>query len=294
MVLGISDLRGIEKQVEVNWGKTTAFFSPGTPSNSITQSGLHTEVTFKNDSSVSHAFSLRLILRGSQLLYFLPTGKTTEVSMASTWPDPAFKGAFLPKTHSISDDGFTAEWSVLDLNRKFPPWWTNERYRLDQSAFGVDFIVPVDDYQKTYRSIHYAILFIGLTFLVFFFIEVSRKVRIHAIQYLLVGMALVVFYTLLLSMSEHLDYNLAFGLSAFATIALISAYVKAVLKSRALTSLIAGILTTLYGFIFVVIQLQDFALLIGSIGIFIILALTMFFSRKIDWSNARGNDESNG
>jgi inner membrane protein len=233
---------------------------------------------------------MNVSLRGSGHLFVVPMGKVTDVALRSSWPDPKFNGAFLPTNPNPTSEGFEARWSVLDLNRNFPQWWTNDRHSVEDASFGVELLVPVDDYQKTYRSIHYAILFIGLTFMVFFFIEVSKKVHIHSIQYLLVGMALVVFYTLLLSLSEHIDYNLAFGLAAGATIALITGYVKAVLKSGPLTLLIAGILSVLYGFIFVVIQLQDLALLIGSIGIFLILALTMYFSRKIDWSSARSGD----
>jgi inner membrane protein len=145
--------------------------------------------------------------------------------------------------------------------------------------------LPVDGYQKSHRSIRYAILFIGFTFLVFFFIEALNKILIHPVQYILVGVALIVFFTLLLSISEHLHFNLAFIISALATLVLIAGYVKAILKSNKLTLLITGILFVLYAFIFIIIQLQDFALLIGSIGVFIILSLVMYFSRKIDWYN---------
>lgn len=290
LVVGLSDLRGIEEQVALNWGDQHGLFSSGVPPSGIASSGLHAEVEVSGDSLRVYPFALSIQARGSQHLYFSPLGKVTHVNLASSWKDPKFNGAFLPAERDPGEDGFTAQWKVLDLNRNFPQWWTNNRHSVEGSSFGVDLLVPVDDYQKTYRSIHYAILFIALTFMVFFFIEVTRKVKIHAIQYLLVGIALVVFYTLLLSTSEHLNYNLAFLLSAGATIALITGYVKAVLKSYSLTLLIAGILSVLYGFIFVVIQLQDFALLIGSIGIFLILALTMYFSRKIDWSSARSGD----
>ena len=168
--------------------------------------------------------------------------------------------------------------------------WTGNKYSISDSSFGIDLILPVDNYQKSYRSIRYAILFIAFTFLVFFFIEVLNKLFIHPIQYILVGMALVVFYTLLLSISEHLNFNLAFLVSALATLLLIAGYVKAILKSKALTYFIVAVLTILYSFIFIIIQLQDFALLIGSIGIFIILGLTMYYSRKIDWFSLTLNE----
>jgi inner membrane protein len=139
-------------------------------------------------------------------------------------------------------------------------------HKIESSNFGIDLLLPVDNYQKSYRAIQYAILFIGFTFLVFFFIEVLYKTFIHPIQYLLVGISLIIFYTLLLSISEHVSFNSAFIIAAIATLLLISGYVFAILKSKNLTFLITGILTILYGFIFIIIQLQDYALLIGSIG----------------------------
>jgi inner membrane protein len=224
-------------------------------------------------------------------LYFTPVGKVTDVRLSSAWPNPSFNGAFLPDRRRVGDTGFTANWNVLHLNRNYPQLWTSNKYDISGSAFGIDLLLPVDSYQKTYRSIHYAILFIGFTFLVFFFIEVLNKIFIHPMQYLLVGVALIVFYTLLLAISEHLHFNLAFILSALATLFLIGGYVRAILRSARLTMLISGILTILYAFIFVIIQLQDYALLIGSIGIFIILALVMYFSRKIDWYHLNLQDK---
>ena len=246
-----------------------------------------------NDST-KYNFNLSIHLKGSQQLYFTPVGKITDINITSEWPNPSFNGAFLPDTRNISEKGFKANWNVLHLNRNFPQIWIGDRHSIDESSFGIDLLLPVDNYQKSYRSIKYAILFIVFTFLVFFFIEILNKVFIHPIQYILVGVALIVFYTLLLSISEHLQYNLAFIVSAFATLLLIAGYVRAILGSAKLTLLITGILTILYSFIFVIIQLQDYALLIGSIGIFIILGLVMYFSRKINWYdlNLGGKNES--
>jgi inner membrane protein len=209
----------------------------------------------------------------------------TDVNLASEWPNPSFNGAFLPDKRTVTVNGFKANWNVLHLNRNFPQIWTGNQHAISNSSFGIDLLLPVDNYQKSYRSIRYAILFIGFTYLVFFFIEVLNKIFIHPIQYILVGVALIVFYTLLLSISEHINYNFAFIISALATLLLIAGYVRAILKSGKLTMLISGILAVLYTFIFVIIQLQDYALLIGSIGLFIILGLVMYFSRKIDWYN---------
>jgi len=283
--LGISDLRGIEKQVSLHWNEETHSFNPGTITNDLIESGINTNVGITNSDSASYEFSLSLDLKGSQKLYFIPVGEITDVNISSEWNNPSFNGAFLPDDRTVNADGFNANWNILHLNRNFPQQWVGSMNHVNESAFGIDLLLPVDSYQKSMRSIKYALLFICFTFIVFFFVEVLQKVFIHPVQYILVGIALVVFYTLLLSISEHLNYNMAFLISAILTLLLIVGYVKAILKSTQLTFLIGGILTILYAFIFVIIQLQDYALLIGSIGIFLILALVMYFSRKIDWYN---------
>lgn len=284
-VVGIDDLRGIEEQINLSWNNESISFNPGVSSDDVVKSGINAVVKMDPKDSSTYQFKLSLNLKGSQLLYFTPVGKVTDINLSSDWPNPSFNGAFLPDKREISEKGFKANWNVLHLNRNFPQIWTGSQHTISKSSFGIDLILPVDNYQKSYRSIRYAILFIGFTFLVFFFIEVLNKVFIHPVQYILVGVALIVFYTLLLSFSEHMKYNLAFIISALSTLLLIAGYVKAILKSTQLSLLISGILTVLYTFIFVIIQLQDYALLIGSIGIFIILGLVMYFSRKIDWYN---------
>jgi inner membrane protein len=291
-VVGINDLRGIEKQVNLTWNKENISFNPGVSSNDVVGSGINALLALNPNDSSAYNFNLTLDLKGSQLLYFTPVGKVTDINLSSEWPNPSFNGAFLPDSRDVSETGFKANWNVLHLNRNYPQIWTGSRHTIGSSSFGIDLLLPVDNYQKSYRSIRYAILFIGFTFLVFFFIEMLNKVYIHPIQYILVGVALVVFYTLLISISEHLKYNIAFVISAIATLLLIAGYVRAILKSRQLTLLISGILTVLYSFIFVIIQLQDYALLIGSIGIFLILGLVMYFSRKIDWYNLNLNETS--
>lgn len=288
-VIGINDLRGIEKPANMNWNGNQVVFNPGVSSKDVVSSGINAMVVFSD--TMNYNFSVSLDLKGSQLLYFTPVGKVTDVKISSDWPDPSFDGAFLPDSRNVSAKGFDANWNVLHLNRNYPQLWTGTQSAFGESAFGINLRLPVDNYQKSYRSIKYAILFIAFTFLVFFFIEVLKKVFIHPVQYILVGMALIVFYTLLLSLSEHLNFNRAFIVSAVATLLLVAGYVKAILHSRQLMLLISGILAILYSFIFVTIQLQDYALLIGSIGVFIILALVMFFSRKIDWYNLNLNEK---
>lgn len=292
LTIGINDLRGIEKQINLNWNNNHISFNPGVASNDVVMTGINAGIPINPQDSSVYNFSFSLDLKGSQLLYFTPVGKVTDISISSTWQSPSFNGAFLPDIRNVSDSGFVAKWNVLHLNRNYPQVWTGSKHSIGESAFGIDLLLPVDNYQKSYRSIRYAVLFIGFTFLVFFFIEVLNKVFIHPIQYILVGIALVVFYTLLLAISEYFNFNFAFILSALATLLLIAGYVKAILKSTKLTYLLSGILLVLYTFIFVIIQLQDFALLIGSIGVFLILGLVMYFSRKIDWYNLNMNEKN--
>ena len=288
---GIDDLRGIEKQIELNWEGKKLPFNPGVSNQDIFYSGINSKVSISPTDDHLYRFSFDIELKGSQQLCFTPVGKETDVVLNSDWQTPKFDGAFLPDQHKTDKAGFKAHWNILNLNRNYPQSWTGSSYKLRDSSFGVDLKLPVDNYQKSHRSIHYAILFIGLTFLVFFFIEIFQSSGIHPIQYILVGIALVVFYTLLLSISEHIRFNYAFILSALATVALISLYVRAILRSLKMSLFIAGLLSMLYIFIFVIIQLEDLALLIGSIGVFIILGLVMYFSRKIDWYNI-GQDKN--
>lgn len=279
--MGITDLLGIERQIELNINEKKVPFNPGVISNDILSSGINSGINYNSEFN----FSYNLDLRGSQVLNFTPVGKTTDVTMKSTWNNPSFSGAFLPDKRSIAASGFSANWNILHLNRNYPQSWTGSKYSTNESVFGIDLLLPVDNYQKATRAVKYAILFIGFTFLVFFFIEVLNKVFIHPVQYILVGTALVIFFALLLSISEYLNFDFAYIISAISTLVLIALYIKAILKNNSLTILISSILFILYSFIFIIIQLQDYALLIGSIGIFLILALVMYFSRKIDWYN---------
>ena len=284
LTMGISDLRGIENELLISLNDTDIMFNPGSAAPNLIYSGVNIKFPEINpEEETVYNFSLNISLKGSQQLYFVPAGKTTEIHLNSPWQNPSFNGAFLPSPRTVDKKGFTADWKVLNLNRNFPQMWTNEQYNFNNSAFGVDLLLPVDNYQKIMRSIKYAVLFIVFTFITFFFTEVLKKKFIHPVQYILVGAALVIFYILLLSITEQLSFNTAFFISAGATLALISAYIRAILKSTPLMLMITGILAVLYTFIFVIIQMQDYSLLIGSIGLFLILALIMLLSRKVDW-----------
>jgi inner membrane protein len=226
---------------------------------------------------------MQIKLKGSEQLHFIPMGKTTEVSLTSAWSDPSFNGNFLPEPYQVNETGFTASWKILHLNRSYPQEWKDKSFDLGGSSFGVSLLQVGDTYSKTERSVKYAILFVTLTFLLYFFIEILQKKKVHPLQYVLVGLAIIIFYTLLLSISEYLGFNAGYFISATATVLLITAYTKSMFRDWKIVIVFFLVLSALYGFIFALIQLQDGALLFGSIGLFIILAIVMYYSRKIEW-----------
>jgi len=295
----ISDIRGLKEEVKVHIAGADLDLVPGKFSSDQFKNALSASLPawFMALSSGATApgisparpaapidFSTTIRLKGSQDLLFVPLGKSSSVEVSSSWPNPSFTGTYLPDLRTVKDSGFVAEWKVLYLNRSYPQQWKDATYDLESSAFGVNLIVPVDSYQQTTRSVKYAILCILLTFTAFFLIEWIYTKAIHSMQYLLVGVALCIFYTLLLSFSEYIPFNGAYLIASMATIGLISWYVKSILQSSKMSLFIACLLTVLYGFIFTLIQLQDYALLMGSVGLFIALAVVMYFSRKIKWN----------
>lgn len=291
ITIGISDLKGVREQVNIKLNTDNVLLNPGLISSDLVSSGLHSN--FSLDSiPVKLDFSFNLSLNGSEQLMFTPIGKITNVDLKSPWKEPSFDGEFLPTKREISENGFTANWKILHLNRNYPQGWSDKKHRLASSQFGVNLKLPVDVYQKSMRVAKYAILFIVLTYLVFFFVEILNRILIHPIQYILVGIALVLFYILMLAFSEQMYFDIAYITAALMTISLVFLYCKSILKSWGLAAMTASILLILYGFIFIIIQMQDFALLFGSLGVFLILAVTMYFSRKIDWFDITQKDEA--
>lgn len=285
LVLGLDDSRGLQENVKLTWGDTTAILEAGVPNNNIIKTGLNAPIALNREAPA--AFSINVQLKGSNYLYFTPVGKTTEVTITSPWKNPSFDGQYLPTDAvDITDKGFTAKWKVLEVSRNYPQVWKDDLgYEILKSAFGLKLLQPTDGYSKTDRSLKYAILIIALTFIVFFFIEIFQKRQIHPLQYILVGIALCVFYTLLLSISEYTGFDTAYLIAATATVSLISLYVFSIFKKMKIAAGFTLALGGLYTYLFILIQLQDYALLCGSIGLFVILSIIMYFSRKIDWYN---------
>ena len=286
LAVGISDLRGINETIKLHWNNTPFDVDPGVEARAVIDAGVSVKVPVAATPPVSGRYEVafEVNLNGSEALHVVPLGKETRVHLASSWTTPSFDGAFLPDARIVTEEGFTADWRVLHLNRNYPQQWRGAGVKLDESAFGVSLLLPVDQYRKSMRAAKYAILVIAFTFLTFFLTEVrNRKERAHPFQYILVGLALCLFYALLVSLSEHVSFNAAYAAAGLATTGAVTAYARSIFKTRLLSLVTGTVLLVLYGFVFVILQLQDYALLVGSAGLFAALALTMYLTRNIDW-----------
>lgn len=290
LVFEISDARALENAVAVRWGAADVSFSPGTGSLGPERRGIHALVPLTGEEE-SVAFSTRLEMKGSRSIRFAPMARDTQVSIDGDWASPSFQGAWLPTVREVREDGFTASWSVPHLGRNYPQRWANvpETAVVHGSLFGVDLLSPVDAYRQTDRSLKYQILFLGLTFTTIWLFEVLAGARVHWIQYALIGAALCVFYLLELSLSEHLGFGLAYALAAGAVLGLVTMYSRAVLKAPGRTAALAGVVASLYGCLYVLIRLEDYALLTGSIGLFVVLAAIMYLTRNVNWHQPRAD-----
>lgn len=299
---GITDLRGIGENPVVKVGEATlpseplsdigitvnqysrANADPVEGTSGYSMSGIITPLGWAAKPESIGGVNMQLNLKGSESLYFVPTGKSTEVSSTSSWASPSFEGKLLPE-HTVTDSGFTAVWKVLSFNRPFSQKWMDHDQSLSGSEFGVRLLIPADQYQKSTRTAKYGVLIILLAFTALFLVEITTKARIHPFQYILVGVALIIYYTLLLSFSEHVGYNAAYVIASIATTILVTLYSTTFLKGRPMVMLFSSLMASFYTFIFIIIQAQDFSLLIGSIGLFLIIGLLMYFSRNIKWYN---------
>ncbi len=286
LTFGISDLRGIEDELKLKWQDQELRVNPGSRLTDLINSGVTVQIPeISINEGMKYEFQMNLNLQGSQNISFVPLGNITHVELDSNWPSPSFIGKFLPDQREITGDGFKAYWKILQLNRNFPQSWMDpdQSQNISDAAFGVNLIMSIDDYQKSMRSAKYAVMTIALTFLIFFLVEILNKRKIHPFQYGMVGLALCLFYILLVSISEYLNFNLAYLISSVAIISMISLYSLSVFKVIKLSLLLIATLISIYGFLYVTLQLTDFALLLGSIGLTIILGLTMYFTRNVDW-----------
>jgi inner membrane protein len=282
----IRDLRGVRDTLKVNWNGRELVLQPGSGVKFYPK-GAHVDVP-KLPQSGKIPFSLDIALRGSGSIQFAPTGMENEVSLNSAWPDPGFRGAFLPQERRITPQGFDANWKVSYYGRNFPQQWRGSdsgyaEKELASSYYGVEFVSLIDSYRNVERATKYGLLFIALVFVTFFLFETLTGLKVHAIQYTLVGAALVLFYLALLSLSEFVNFGLSYIVAGAASTLLISLYSTTVLKSGKLAGALAAGLAVVYGLLYFILQLQDYSLLAGTAGLLIALAAVMYVTRNIDW-----------
>lgn len=307
MILSMSDLRGISDNPIFKVGAIAKTTEPSNdlglaieenrtttpsseyeevaevPSSTRTSKGIIAPLHWQSADDFKSNATIQLQLKGSKSLRFVPTGKTTLVGLKGPWNNPSFDGEFIPEDRTVTEKEFSATWKILNYNRPFAQQWSGKSQVITGADFGVTLLIPVDQYQKSIRTAKYGQLIIILTFVALFLVEITKRIRIHPFQYILIGVALIIYYSLLLSLSEQVGYNIAYGIASLATISLVSFYASSFLKNGQLVVLFTSLLTVFYTFIFVIILQQDFSLLLGSIGLFLIIAALMYFSRKVEW-----------
>ncbi|MHA6205422.1 cell envelope integrity protein CreD [Dyella soli] len=285
--LVVGDLRGLQEVTEllVN-GKPQQFSS-----SAATFGGQWSTVTVPLDLDALNGqaidFVLSFRLAGTQSLKLLPLARTMDVKMRAPWPDPSFVGAALPVERQVDAHGFSARWHMLDLNRSYGQSWRASDVRVDgsvkDSAFGVALFQPVDVYQRNVRAGKYGLLFITMTFVAFFLFEVLKRLRVHPVQYLLVGAALTTFYVLLLALSEQIGFACAYALAAASVVLIVGGYAMAVLRARRAGQLLGGTLALVYAMLYIVLAAEEYALLIGAVVLTVTIALLMYLTRRFDW-----------
>lgn len=297
--VGVTDRRGIQPRTALRVNNAPLAIIPGSINDELPQQGLTMPLGKHLTPNAPLTYAMDLDLRGSDRLQILPVGKDSRIALASSWADPSFEG-FLPEARRVTAQGFEANWAVSFFAREIPQYWkdsvlhlftsgnasaVNYAPGLEKSTVTVGLLQLADHYQKTERAMKYGILFTSLTFLAYFMIEVGRKLRIHAIHYILVGVALAVFFLLLLSLAEVVGFNWAYGSAALATVLLIAGYTRSIAprQQHPIFMWFASLLSFLYVYLFVLLQLKDYSLLIGAVGLFIILAVVMNITRQINW-----------
>jgi inner membrane protein len=292
VVVGVSDARGAQADATLTADGKTSTLAPAAIAPDMTLNGDqndHTKLTLfgaRVDAKPGAQLRVTSALRfsGAQRIAVLAYGKTTHVAVEGDWPSPGFDGGFLPVSRTVTDKGFTAEWSVPFIARGVrAEGQADTMAGLDATALGVSFIEVADPYQSVSRSVKYVLLFLGLLFLSYFVFEVTTGKRVHPAQYVLVGMAQLIFYLLLLSLAERVGFDWGFLIAGAATVGLLSANAAWIFASRMQGVRALGIFSLLYVLIYMLLRLEDNALLVGAVASFLAVAAAMYFTRGIDW-----------
>lgn len=310
LFLGMSDTKGLKANPTAKIGGKEYAFETNPTDIHLFERTMVTPLDL-SAKSTAQSFEIAYELRGSRSLNFFPLADQNEIQVQGAWADPSFNGAYLPESRAVRSDSFEAKWSIPSFDRSFPQQWAGYKgtlYRINNNYYvsgeevplpemrgeqmqasekdlvQVNFLEAVNNYQQTTRAAKYGLLVILLTFASLLFTEIIKKQRVHIVQYVLIGCAMVLFYSLLLAFGEHLVFNWSYLIAAVATIALVSSFIFWITGDKKICLLFNLILAVFYGFIFVLMQLQDFSLLVGTVGMFIILAVMMRLSTKINWT----------
>jgi inner membrane protein len=286
IALGLGDVRGIRTVPVLKWNGASAPFGAGAGKAPWAQ-GIHADVPLDPALGGQASFTLELDLAGMEHFQIVPAAGEVVTNLRSSWPHPSFVGRFSPRTRTVNEAGFEAAWHTSDLStnvrQAFRRCLNGQCDDYLNSAFGVSLIQPVDVYQRTYRALHYGILFVALTFTLFFLYEIRSGLRMHPVQYALVGIALLAFFVLLLAFAEHVGFGIAYLIAAGACIGLVGSYVRYTLGTRARAASLVALLAGLYGALYTVLGSEDYALLMGALLLFAALAAFMLITRRLDW-----------
>jgi inner membrane protein len=284
LLLPMSQVRSLREVAQASFAGQQVRLGPGRPA---VYRGIETPVDLTTlIEGGPSAFEFHTIIAGSRDLSMLPLGSATTVQLHSNWPHPSFHGAFLPAEHAITPQGFDARWQVLELNRSYRQAWSElevNETALTESSFGVGLYQAVDVYQRGERAVKYALLFIALTFLTFFAWEQVTRNPLHPLQYLLIGLALSIFYLLLIALSEHISFAAAYVTAAVALVMLIGVYIAGVLRSSIRGGVAGVAMSGVYALLYALVLSEDYALLLGAIVLFVALAAVMLVTRRVDW-----------
>ncbi|MGZ5089716.1 MAG: cell envelope integrity protein CreD [Burkholderiales bacterium] len=292
IAFSVRDVRGIRSAAGLSWDGIDYSFKPGLQPD-LAGAGVHAIVgSGAGPVTGQHTFAFPMEIVGLQNLGFVPSARQHELKLTVDWPHPSFVGRHLPATREIGTRGFEAAWRISDLSSEAPRALAACSgagcKALDQYVFGVNLFDPVDVYVQANRAIKYALLFVLLTFCAFFMFEIMRDLRIHPVQYGLVGLALAMFFLLLIALSEHIHFVFAYMISASACVVLIALYLHAVLQSAGRAVAFAGMLTALYTMLYALLRSEDHGLLLGALLVFCVLAAVMLLTRRVDWYSIGG------
>lgn len=315
LILGVLDVKGLSVPPKISFANQDYGVQINGQLFKIFPNNIIADLKLSKEEDLTASYAISYELKGSKSFNFLPLANQNKLDIKGSWGHPSFNGGYLPDHREVQDSAFSAVWNIPSFGRKLAPYWvgqreiyqfqdvnlseetmdyfseenvvagtTNNYIATDRDMVQVNFLPEVNNYQKTTRVAKYGILVIMLTFASLFFTEIIKKQRIHIIQYILIAAAMVLFYSLLLAISEHLGFNMAYFIAACATTGLIASFILMITKHNTTALLFAGILGLFYLFIYVLMQLRDYSLIAGTIGIFIILAVLMRVSTKVNWN----------